>query len=195
MSGEVATGPRRHPPFVPVPSHLAAWLGPLDWFDDDPYIEGDLICPCGAWQFEFYYPGKTHHASGLAEPIPCEVEVPDAAGGSDFVFGVDAVCITCRGRVSVFDSENHGRQLVPTRGNRPALERAGSVPWKCPACGSLSHRGRAHFRFLWREEFLEEFKGVCGGEQWGDAFHWFGIAIQCYGCGHRVDKWAGYEAG
>ena len=46
---------------IPVPSHLRDWLGPLDWFEDDPYIEGDLVCPCGRKELVFCYPGQTHH--------------------------------------------------------------------------------------------------------------------------------------
>jgi hypothetical protein len=181
---------------VPVPTHLAGWLGPLDWLDDHgPYVEGDLICPCGAWWFKLLYPGQTHTPPGYSEPIPCVVEVKGKRTEYNYVFGVDAVCVVCRRRVAVFDSKNHGRCWLDVKGSRPrSLDRSGSVPWACSACGGLPHRARLHFRLVEWEEFLEEYAPVCGEERWGDAYHWFGFtAIQCRGCGHRVESWAGYE--
>jgi hypothetical protein len=187
----------RHPPCVPVPTHLAGWLGPLDWLDDaGPYLEGDLICPCGAWWFEFLYPGKTHRVEGWPEPAyPCDVEVPGEPNEYNHVFGVDAVCVACRRQVGVIDSKNHGRCWLDVAGSRPrALDRSGSVSWNCSACGSVPHRGRIHYRLLDREHFLEEFARTCGIERWGDGFYWIGFtAIQCYACGHRVKDWAGHE--
>jgi hypothetical protein len=179
-------------------TRLAGWLGPLDWLDDHgPYLEGDLICPCGAWWFKLLYPGQTHTPSGYQEPIPCVVKVSGKRNEFNYVFGVDAVCAVCRRQVSVFDSKHHGQCWLGADGHstRPrSLDRSGSEPWACSACGGLPHRARLHFRLVDRADFLEEYAPVCGEERWGDAFHWFGFtAIQCRGCGHRVESWAGYE--
>jgi hypothetical protein len=141
---------------VPVPAHLADWLGPLDWLDDDgPYLEGDLICPCGAWWFKLLYPGQTHQPPGYREPVPCVVKVRGKRSEDNYVFGVDAACVTCRRRVGVFDSQNHGGCWLGVGPARPrALDRSGSVPWACSACGGLPHRARVHFRLVERAESL-----------------------------------------
>jgi hypothetical protein len=196
MGGNPESSLSRHPPGLPIPMHLADWLGPLDWMDDaGRYLEADLICPCGAWWYDFLYPGKTHQPPGSSEPIPCTVEVPGPPKEFNFVFGVDAACVSCRRRIGVFDSQNHGRCWLTVKESRPrALDRSGAVPWSCSACGGLPHRARLHFRLVEQDEYLTEYAAVCGRERWGDAFHWFGFtSIQCYACGHRVQDWVGYE--
>jgi hypothetical protein len=67
------------------------------------------------------------------------------------------------------------------------------VPWKCSACGGIAHSGRVHFRFPDKDDFLRYVEGDCGLERWGDGIEWFGMKIECSGCGHKVDPWAGYE--
>ncbi len=176
--------PGRHPPGVPVPSHLADWLGPLDWFADDPYIEGDIVCPCGRHELEFHYPGQTHHPPDVPEPIPCVV------GGW---FAVKAVCAACGHQAVVFDSRIHGLTVFLGAAGRQGEELPPLSPWACSACGRTTHRGRVHFRFPERERFLQYVEGDCGLERWGDGIEWFGMKIECCGCGHNVSPWAGYE--
>jgi hypothetical protein len=181
---ESSASPGRHPRGVPVPSHLADWLGPLDWFADDPYIEGDLVCPCGQHELELHYPGQMHHPPDLPEPIPCVV------GGW---FAVKAVCAACGRQAIVFDSRIHGLTVFLGAASRQGEELPPLSPWACSACGRSIHRGRVHFRLPDKERFLQYVEGDCGLERWGDGIEWFGMKIECCGCGHNVGPWAGYE--
>lgn len=176
--------PGRHPQGVPVPAHLADWLGPLVWDAKDPYIEGDVVCPCGRAELVFHYPGQTHQPRDLPEPIPC------VANGA---FVIRAVCPACDGRAVVFDHSVHGLTVFLNAHRRAGEELPPLVPWACSACGGGAHRGRVHFRFLDADDFLEYVAGECALERWGDGMKWFGMKLACCACGHTVDPWAGYE--
>lgn len=56
--------------------------------------------------------------------------------------------------------------------------------------GQATHRGRVHVRFPDRGDFLQDVQGACGVERWGDGIEWFGMEIECCGCGHEVNPWA-----
>jgi hypothetical protein len=184
-AGEDSTRhPGRHPRGVPVPPHLADWLGPLDWIAKDPYIEGDIVCPCGRHDLVFHYPGQTHHPPHLAEPIPCVV------GGT---FAIKAECPACGRQAMVFDHHVHGLSVFLNAADRQGRTPPLLLPWACSACGGTTHRGRVHFRFPDRAGFLDYVEGACGLERWGEGIEWFGMKIECCGCGHRVNPWAGYE--
>lgn len=176
--------PCRRPRGVPVPSHLAGWLGPLDWRANNPYLEGDVVCPCGRHDLEFHYPGQTHHPPHLPEPIPC---VADGA------FAIKAVCRACGRQAVVFDHRVHGLTRFLNAALAAGKELPPLTPWACSSCGGIPHRGRVHFRFQDPEDFLLYVEGACALERWGDGIEWFGMKIECCGCGHKVDPWAGYE--
>jgi len=186
---------RKHPEGIPIPSHLAEWLGPLDWYADDPYIEGDLICPCGCRNLEFYYPGETHKPALLTQHIPVWIDVLDESGEVSFWFAIDVVCVDCQKRVVVFDNFRHGTTAFLADNYWEHQERPTMKKWVCSDCGGVSHHGRPHFRFDSLIEFLNENEGKCGADRWGDAFHWFGMKIECVNCGNRIHSWAGYESG
>ena len=194
MAEQRDLSPTQHPPGVPVPAHLAGWLGPLDWVEDAPSITGDLICPCGGRAFELLHPGKTHRPGRLPEPIPCTVKIPGRPDEFNHWLAIDVVCVGCWARAVVFDSMRHGYAMFLAADRWQRQVRPTLVPWACSGCGGRPHRGRVRFHFPERDDFLAEFAGRCGAERWADGFDYFEMRAECASCGHRVEPWAGFES-
>jgi hypothetical protein len=183
---------------TPIPKHLAGWVVQPESHEEGTYVEGTLRCPCGSEQLEFPYPGATHVPEGRpGSQVPCSVELRDGRSSKRWWFGLKAVCVACRKRRILFDSDLHGWNAFSSspvaRARGAKLPRPRRRAWQCLKCGGKAHVGVVHFRFDAPGDFLRKTEGCFRVERRVDAFGWFGMGIKCGGCGHETMEWAGYE--
>jgi hypothetical protein len=172
---------------MPVPSHLAGIVVPLDDEIDEEALSAAVSCSCGESEFELLYPGHTNEYKG--ERIPCTAEID-----GNFYFVLKSRCTSCGREHLLLDADFHGwNGFICHDAAQAALPRPQLIAWQCQGCSNTKHRGIVHIQTQGRDDFISEAGDEFDVNRWPDAFGWFSLDVTCSKCGKECKELVSYE--
>lgn len=101
------------------------------------------------------------------------------------------LCRDCGQDILLFDGQKHGWDALVCQMLMEDMQ-AGEDSERCAKCGCADFHADVWYEPTAREEF-DSCREDLPGEEWVNAFTWFGAGLTCCGCGHRIRSWADVE--
>lgn len=172
---------------LPIPTYLKVLLHPQGEDNNEFYVTGDIICPCGENHFNVYYVGDL---------IDNAVRVCEHEG--HYYLTIAVKCSKCKMFHLIFDENQHGWNGFVCRETDVPLYEPFQL-WTCPECKGNTHKLSTHLHSEGKSDFIEEInfeeegEHVFTEEDWVNGFSWITISTQCTHCQFEDPKWIDYE--
>ena len=170
----------------PMPTHLKDILIPTGNKNSELHVEGAVKCSCGCENFHITIYADTEKGY----PVVC--------GYNDsYALIVKAVCMDCRRKHLIFDSNKHGWNGFVCHEDVEVPDEK-LVRWNCTKCGCDTHGIKLGINSHGKQDFIDE-SGIADGDSdfseddWVNAFDWITIDINCFKCMRHDKKWIDFE--
>lgn len=170
---------------LPIPKHLKSIFLPVGKSIDDYEVTGKIICECGNENFKIKIVGDD--SKYQIDRIIQTLEIED-----NFYLVVKIECNKCKKEHLIFDNVIHGYDGFVGGMYDKEIIRPLPKDWCCNKCQNTNHFITMFFQSEGKEDFLslgDEFDA----DDWGQAFGWIIIKIQCKNCGEINNEWVSLE--